>query len=451
MRRLLYKTTLALSLLPLAMYGQTEVSQEPVTLSLEDAMKYAVKHNASTKNARLDLKIQKAKNAEITGIALPQVSAKGEFNDYLNPIQSFVPAEFIGGPSGTFVAVPFTPKFSTTASASASQILFDGSVMVALQARNALIKLAEQSVSMSEEELRYNIQKSYYSFVIAQKQFKILSNSMSVIRSSVNDANAIYKEGLIEKFDVDRLTVQLNNLVSDSIRIGGMMTVVEQLLKYQLGMDMEQQIVLTDTVVDINMNTVSDLLSNADFDYQDRTEFKLMESKLNLNKYDLKRHKFSALPSLAAFGTAAYTYSTNTFADVFKEQYIFYSLVGLQLKVPIFDGMQRHNRVLQAKYAVKKSENDLENLKLAIDFNLASSRTTLKNAILASETKLRNLELAYTVLDMANKKYKAGVGSNGDVSIAQGEMLSAQNDYFQSMLDVVNAKSDIQKALGKFK
>ena len=154
MRRLLYKATLALSLLPLAMYGQTETtSQEPVTLSLEDAMKYAVKHNALTKNARLDLKIQKAKNAEVTGIALPQVSAKGEFNDYLNPVQSFVPAEFIGGPAGTFVAVPFTPKFSSTASATASQILFDGSVMVALQARNALLKLYTQSISMSEEEV----------------------------------------------------------------------------------------------------------------------------------------------------------------------------------------------------------------------------------------------------------------------------------------------------------
>lgn len=451
MRRLLYKTTLALSLLPFAMYGQTEVSQEPVTLSLEDAMKYAVKHNASTKNARLDLKIQKAKNAEITGIALPQVSAKGEFNDYLNPIQSFVPAEFIGGPSGTFVAVPFTPKFSTTASASASQVLFDGSVMVALQARNALIKLSQQSVSMSEEELRYNVQKAYYAFVIAKQQFKILTNSMAVVRSSANDMKAVYKEGLIEKLEVDKITVQLNNLISDSIRIDGMMTVVEQLLKYQMGMDMEQQIVLTDTAVDINMNTVSDMLSITDFDYQDRTEFKLMESKLNLNKYDLKRHKFSGLPSLAAFGTAAYTYSTNTFADVFKEQYIFYSLVGLQLRVPIFDGLQRHNRVVQAKYAVKKSENELENLKLAIDFNLASSKTTLKNAILASETKKRNLDLANTVLDVAYKKYKAGVGSNSEVTLAQSEMLKAQNDYFQSMLDVVNAKSDIQKALGKFK
>ncbi|MBN8671411.1 MAG: TolC family protein [Chitinophagales bacterium] len=451
MRRLLYKTTLALSLLPLAMYGQTEVSQEPVTLSLEDAMKYAVKHNASTKNARLDLKIQKAKNAEITGIALPQVSAKGEFNDYLNPIQSFVPAEFIGGPSGTFVAVPFTPKFSATASASASQVLFDGSVMVALQARNAILKLYEHSVSMSEEELRYNVQKAYYAFVIAKQQFKILTNSMRIVRSSANDVKAIYQEGLTEKLEVDKITVQLNNLISDSIRIDGMMTVVEQLLKYQMGMDMEQQILLTDTTVDINMNTVSDMLSSADFDYQDRTEFKLMESKLNLNKYDLKRHKFSGLPSLAAFGTAAYTYSTNTFSDVFKEQYIFYSLVGLQLRVPIFDGLQRHNRVVQAKYAVKKSENDLENLKLAIDFNLASSKTTLKNAIIASETKKRNLDLANSVLDVAYNKYKAGVGSNSEVTLAQAEMLKAQNDYFQSMLDVVNAKSDIQKALGKFK
>ncbi len=444
MRRIFYSLSL-LVLLPATM-----LAQETVTLSLDEAMDYAVKHNVDAKNARLDILVQKAKNAEVTGIALPNVSAKGEFNDYLNVMKSFVPAEFVGGPAGTFIAVPFMPKFSSTATGTATQVIFDGSVLVALQARNALIKLYEQNATLSEEQIRYNVQKAYYSFVIAKRQFGILNSSLATARSLSRDMQGMYDNGFIEKIEIDRTHVQLNNLVTDSIRIGSLIDVSEQLLKYQMGMKGDQVIVLTDTSIESKV-TESQAMLLDDANYDNRTEFSLLQTQLKLNQYDLKRHKLSGLPSLAAFGSAAYTYQTNTFKDLLNEQYIFYSLVGLQLKVPIFDGLQRHNRVKQAKFAVEKTQNTIEGTKLGIDFQVSQSKTTLKNALLAMQSQERNLQLASSVVDLARKKYKAGVGSNTEVSQAQTDLLQSQNNYFQSMLDMINAKSDLQKALGQFK
>ena len=211
-----------------------------------------------------------------------------------------------------------------------------------------------------------------------------------------------------------------------------MIAISEQMLKFQLGYGYGT----TNHVdryhdTDISLNSVADLLSAADFDYKDRTDYNLAESKLMLNQYDLKRHKYSGLPSLAAFGTAAYTYSTNTFADVFKEQYIFYSLGRIEPeKYQSSMVCKDTTECCKQNMLLKKSENDLENLQLAIDLNLATSRTTLKNAILASETQKRNLDLANTVLDLANRKYKAGVGSNSDVSQAQGEDAESTGQLF---------------------
>lgn len=451
MRRIIYSVSL-IALLP-----WKTMAQETISLSLEEAMDYAVKHNASAKNARLDIKLQKAKNAEVTGIALPNISGKGEFDDYIDPVKSFLPGEFFRDslnqplyPPGTFVPVQFTPKYGATASVSASQILFDGSVMVALQARNALVKLYQQTAQMTEEDVRYNVQKAYYGIVIAQKQYEILKTSLANARDMGNDIKALYDNGFAEKIDVDRTSVQINNLATDSIRIGSLMSISDQLLKYQMGMSMDKNIVLTDTAFDAKISEAADMLTD-DVAYENRSEFSLLQTQLKLNEYDLKRHKLSGLPSLAAFGTAAYNYSTNDFSKIFTEQYIFYSLVGLQLKVPIFDGLQRHNRVKQAKINIEKNKNSIENIKLTIDFQTAQSRTSLKNALLTMQSQQRNSDLANSVVNLARKKYKAGVGSNTEVTQAQTEFLQSQNNYFQAMLDVVNAKSDLQKALGQFK
>ena len=230
-----------------------------------------------------------------------------------------------------------------------------------------------------------------------------------------------------------------------------MIDIAEQLLKYQMGMDIAQPVVLTDTSIDSRLNEIPAMLVNDETDYDDRTDFTILQSQLKLQQYDYKRHRSSGLPSLAAFASGAYTYATNTFNDIFTKEYVSYALVGLQLNVPIFDGLQRHNRVKQARFNIEKAKNNIENLKLGIDFQVAQSKTTLKNAVLALQSQQRNVELATSVLDISNKKYKAGVGSNLEVTQAQSELLKAQGNYFNSMLEVFNAKSELQKARGQFK
>lgn len=451
MRRILNYTLLIAFLLPTGVSAQE--TQAPLQLSVEDAMNLAVKNNINAKNARLDRIKQDAINREVTGLALPQISSKGEYNQYPDPVKSFIPADFqpgLGLPPGSFIPVQFTPKYSTTASATASQILFDGSVMVALQAKSALTKLYERQEQFTEEQIRYNIRKAYYALVVAEKQYETMKETMKYIRTIGRETQAYYDNGLGEKIDVDRINVQVNNLASDSIKVGNIIAVSKQMLKYQMGVDLDVPIVFTDTSVEKTIEDAGDmLLDNAN--YTDRTDYMLLKSQAELNKYDLKRHRFSGMPSLAAFGTAAYTYQTNTFDDLFDKQYIFYSLVGLQLNIPLFDGWQRRSRVKQAKISLQQTRNKLDDMERSIDVETKQSKITLKNAIYTLENQQRNFQLATEVLQTARKKYNAGVGSSLEVSQAQTEMLQSQSNYFDAMLQVINAQSDLQNALGQFK
>lgn len=456
MRRLLCSLSLIALLAP--QYSFAQSNDEPLMLSLDQAMNLAIKNNIQAKNARLDKLNQKAVNAEVTGLAYPQISAKGEYNQYPDPVKSFVPGDFFRDPStgqllyppGSFVPVQFTPKYSNTASVSASQILFDGSVMVALQARQALLKLFDQKTQLTEQEIRYNIQKGYYALVVAEKQYETLKGTMKYIRTIGYETSAYYENGLTEKIDVDRINVQINNLAADSIKVGNMISVSKQMLKYQLGIDMNIPIELTDTSIENNIDDANSMLLEQ-INYTDRTDYMLLQTQLKLNQYDIKRYRMAALPSLVAIGSTAYTYQTNTFNDIFKKQYVFYSLIGLQLKVPIFDGWQRRSKLKQAKITLQQTMNTIDNLESGIDFETTQYRTTLKNALYSLENQERNFKLSKDVLETVRKKYNAGVGSSMEVSQAQTDMLNAQSNYFDALLQVINAQSDLQKSLGEFK
>lgn len=417
-------------------------------LTLGDALRYAVQNNVRIKNARVDVALQKAKNSEITGIALPQVNAKEDFNWYPEPVKSFLPSEIIGGQPGTFTPVAFTPKFGNTISLGASQIVFDGTILVALQAKSTLISLTELGVKATETDVRYNVRRAYYSLLVAQRQFQILQETISSFRQINGELAAMYKEGFIEKIEVDRSEVQLNNLTTDSLKIGNLLELSEQLLKYNMGMPIAQKIVLQDQNVLEEIDNVGNQLETS-LNYSLRTEYQQLETALKLNEYDLKRYQYKALPTLAIFGNLATTYSTNSFQEVTKpKNYVNYALVGLQLNVPIFTGFQRKYQVVQARLNIDKSRNNLELLRQSIDFETASFRSSLRNALLGVKSQERNMDLAQSVLDLSRKKYKAGVGSNLEVSQAQTELLRAQNGYFSALLDVINARNDLAKASG---
>jgi outer membrane protein TolC len=318
------------------------------------------------------------------------------------------------------------------------------------KARNTVIELARQNGQLTEENVRYNVQKAYNSLVIAHRQFDIIKSSLSSARDIAHDIAVLRQSGFAEKIDEDRSSVQVNNLATDSLKIANLLTISEQLLKFQMGMDINQPIVLTDTSVENSLSDVA-TLAEQQVDYGRRTEFSLLNTQQRLNEYNLERYKLTVIPSLSAFATGGYNTASDRIGRVFDGKYYPSLIVGLQLNVPIFGGFMRTNLIREAKLNIDKTQNNIDNIKLTINFQAEQARTTLKNTVLQMESQKRNLALANSVLDLANKKYKAGVGSNLEVNTAQTELLQAQNNYFGSLLDVVNAQADLKKALGLLK
>ena len=427
-------------------FGQ---DKQPLRMSLDECMDYAIKHSYTVKNAQLDVLIQQAQNSQTASLAYPSINGKYEFNYFPRPQQSFLNGKVFGGPDG-IVPVAFTIPFSSVGSLSASQILFDGSVLVALQARNTILELARQKAALNNEEIKYNVYKTYYSYIVAANQLDILIKSIGIARLLAHESDVAYENGLIEKIAVERNNVQINNYINDSITNANMLRTLEQLLKYQMGMDINTPIVLTETDLKEHTNTALKIL-NEETDYKSIAMYKLATTGLKLNEYNLKRYKLSALPSVVGIGSFGYNYGAEYFKDIFKiKSYESYSLVGLQVNLPIFNGFKRTYQIKESQLNIEKSRNEIENTKLAIDFQTTQARTNLRNALVQLKSQEKNIALAADVLDLAQKKYKAGVGDNVEVNLAQTSQLQTQNAYFMTLINIINAEADLKKALGMF-
>ena len=424
-------------------------AQQDTKMAIEDCIDYAIKNRNSIKNARFDEAIGKAKNDEVKGLAFPKISVDGKYQEFGNIPQSFIPGAFFGQPGG-FVAVEFTPKYGNTLSSSISQILFDGSVAVALEARKTLVGLYEINTKRSIEQVRMDVSKAYYNVQIAQERLVLLAQTTDNIKKLKNDVEAMYKSGLVEKLDVDRMAVTYNNIETEKIKLTNFVELSMQLLKFQMGMPMQQKLAIQ-KVDEASIKQLSASIDKANFQYENRLDYNLVSTQLNLNKLDAKRYKWAAMPTIVAFGNAGYNYSTSEFKNLFGSKYIFSSLWGIQASMPLFDGLQRRNKLKQAEFAKEKTKNDLATLSQAIDLEQEQASTNLKNNFLALESQKTNVNLAQSVFDLSKKKYEAGVGSNTEVIQAESSLREAQSNYYGALLNVFIAKIDLQKSLGLLK
>jgi outer membrane protein len=421
-------------------------AQQKNEFSVKQAVDYGIKNSVTVRNALIDIQIQKQTNREFTAVAYPQVSAGGTFNYFLNIPISLIPLSAFGGPEGQFRQAQFGTTFNTTGSIDASQILFDGQVFIGLKARKSAMELATKTAEVTAEQIKANIYKIYYQIAVGKKQVTSIDANIERFEKLLFDVKEIYKQGFAEKLDIDKVQVQLNNLKTEKFKIDNQLETGIAGLKFLMNMPQKETLVLTDTVSEESLK--ENILDEA-YDYKNRKEVQLLFSAIKLNEYNVKRYKLSKYPSLAAFGSYQKNAQRQNFDFFGKGDWFTTSLVGLKLSAPIFDGNARRAKMQKAKYEVQKLNNNLEQTKESIDYDVNNARITMKSAMLTIDNQKQNVTLAEKVYYTTKKKYEAGLGSNQEIYTAQTELKVAQTNYYSALYDAVIAKIDYLKAVGR--
>lgn len=449
-----------------SVYAQTEYK-----LSVQEAENLALKNVAEVKNLRIDSLKQWAQNREIVGSALPQVSGTAQLTHYLTlPLILFPSAGSTdvyrvlnqeGVKDGNGNTIPakqefainkfsFVQPWNVAAGVSLNQLLFQPDVFVGLIARKTSMEYAKENIKVAEDKTREQVQKAYYQVLIAEQQLTVLQQTLQRLEKLVADQEQLYKNGFIEKLDIDKTTVSVNNTRSTETQLKNVIELGYASLKFTLGLAQSDKLILSDKLTPelIKQNTLDD----GSFDYGNRSEIRLLNQVQKLQQLDVKRYKLGYIPTLAFFYQFQQQGVLNkNFSTFLGSNWFWYNsnLVGLNLNVPIFDGLQRKYKIKQAQYTLEKTNNIIDNTRKAIDFERNASQINLRNAIINMDAQQKNLELAERVYNTTKKKYEQGVGSSFEVLTADTELQRAQGNYFEAMYQAVVAKISYLKATGK--
>ena len=187
--------------------------------SAKESVEYAMKNNVQVKNALVGINIQEQTNRELTAAAYPQVNGSVGLTDFLKIPVNLLPGELAGQPAGTFIPVQFGTKWSGNYGINASQILFDGQVFVGLRARKTAMTYARQNAEVTNELIKANVYKIYYSLVVSKKQMEVIDVNIERAKKLLEDTRLLYKNGFAENLDIDKVNVNVSNLLTEKIKL----------------------------------------------------------------------------------------------------------------------------------------------------------------------------------------------------------------------------------------
>ena len=456
----------------LAITGSNKIfaQQPPVThaFTIQQCIDYAHTNNVQVKNALLDYEIQVQTNRGITAAAYPQISASAATTYYPKvPVQIF--PNFIsaatyavlqqeGVKNGTgqpivspgdfgFIAASFGTKWNASGTVTLSQMLFDGQVFVGLQARKASLEYATKGAEVTEENVKVNIYKVYYQLAVSKTQIQQIDANIDRAAKFLHDTKAMFDNGFQEKLDVDKATVQLSNLQTLKLKTQNSIDNGYAGLKFLLGMPEKDSLALTDDVTEETVK--NNMLQPWDSAYADRKDYQYLQVANQLNAFNIKRYKYTYLPTAKINSSYAEQAARNQFNFFGKGDWFPSWFIGLNINIPIFDGFEKASNVRKSQLQYQQTQNQLDYLKISISNDVVQAQNNFKSAVVTLDYQKQNMALATQVYEQTKKKYETGTGSNLEVSNAQADLITAQANYVSAMYDAVVARVDYLKAIGK--
>ena len=295
--------------------------------------------------------------------------------------------------------------------------------------------------------IKTNIYKIYYQLVVSKTQVELLEANIQRLEKLQHDTKIIFENGFAEKLDVDKLNVALTNLRTEKGKVMNSISNGYYGLKVLMGMPVKDELVLTDLLTEEQIK--DGILEASIYKYEDRKEFQYAQIGKELNEFNIKRYKLSQIPTISLSGQYAKNAQRNKWNFLGKGDWFTISSVNLNMSIPIFNGFYTKSKIQQTRIDLRKTENQIEALKLSIDSEVETAKNNYRSAISTMDYQKKNMELAETVYQQTKKKYEVGTGSQTEINAAQVELKTAQTSYITALYDAVIARIDFLKATGK--
>lgn len=418
------------------------------SFSLEEAVNYALDSSYTAINARRDVAKALKQKWETTADGLPQINGSVDYQNQLKQPVTFIPAEFSGGEPGTFTPVTFGAKQSANLTATLSQVIFDGSYLVALKASTAFLEFSENANEKTRLEVRKGVINAYGGVLLTEESVSIVEKNIDAITDNLSETQALYEEGFAEEEDAEQLQItklQLENQLSNTKRQAD---IAKQMFNLALGIPVNAPVVFKDGLEQLTLENVSLEISEQELAVEENVDYKIADNLTKQRELELKLEKSKALPSVNAF----VNYGTQTQDDDFvffdsDTRWFQSSIFGVSINVPIFSSLKRSARTQRAAIALDQAQTDLEQTIQQIQLDTDRARSDYQFAIESYQTAQKNLELAERIENKNQIKFREGISTSFDLRQAQTQLYNAQQELLQSMVNVITTKAELETVL----
>jgi outer membrane protein TolC len=438
-------------------FGQDK--KEIFKLSISDAQAFALKNNRTIKSAKIDVSSMDKQIWANIATGLPQ------FNFDANYQHQFVVPELNLGPyldvnslpdgivnkSDLLNAYKNSPSFAlgvknnTVFNFTISQLIFSGEYIVGLQASKVVKQVTEKALVKIENQTEETVATTYYLVLVLDENARVLRESLKSTDQTYSDLVKMNQEGFNEETDVDQMKIGRSNILTLITSIDAQKELSMKLLKYQLGIGFDQPVLLTDSLPGIIEQGNIKYLSSPEFDVKNSIDYKMISDQEKVSSLLLKRQQSKQLPTISGF----YRHQEQSNMPAFN--FAVKDIIGVTLSLPIITSGLRNANIGMAKYDLMKTRLNKENIEQGLILEFETARSSYQTAFSNFTTNKESMLLSKKVYDKTVIKYKEGVSTSFELTQNQAQFLTAESNYYNSVLSLLNDQAKLDRILSTSK
>ena len=439
--------------------GSAQDSKPLLKLSISEAQEFALQNNRAIRSARIDVSSMDKQIWSNIATGLPQFNFDANYqHQFVIPQLSFGPVLDLNSlPDGNVTKanlqdaykdsppISLGVKNNTVLNFTISQLIFSGEYLVGLQASKVVKQVTEKSLVKTEAQTKETVATTYFLVLVLEENARVLRESLLSTDKTYSDLVKMNQEGFNEETDVDQMKIGRSNIQTLITSIEAQKELSLKLLKYQLGIGFDQMVVLTDSLPGIINQGTTQYLATPEFNAKNSIDYLMISDQEKISTLMLKRQQSKLLPTISAF----YRHQEQTNMPAFN--FAVKDVAGVTLTLPIVTSGLRLANIGQAKYDLMKTRLNKDNVEQGLVMEFETAKSGYKTAYSNYTTNKESMELSRKVYDKSVIKYKEGVSTSFELTQNQAQFLTAESNYYNSVLSLLNAKAKLDRILSQNK
>lgn len=419
-------------------------AEGPIAFSLVEAQKFAVENNYDTLKSQMNVTATEKKIRETVGAGLPQISTSLAYTNNIELVTMLIP-DFFNDPND-MIEIQFGTQHNATLNLQVQQLVFNGSYFVGLATSRIFKRLATEGLKQTKLDVMETVSQTYSLILISQESERIIQRNLQNLEKTLYEVRELYKEGFLEETDADVIQISVTALKNSLQNLQKQTETVYQLLKFQMGIDLSEEIKLTNSLEDIiSEQDIKKALSGS-FDLEDNVDYRLIQTQEKLAEMNLKNEKAQYWPTVGAYYSLSYMAQRNKFSFLnFDEKWYRSQAVGVNLNIPVFRSGAQKARVQQASIALDQAHQTTLQVSQGLLLEEAQAKNSLSSAYENYINVKDNMALSKKVYDKTLIKYQEGLASSTDLTQANDRYLAAQANYIQALSELLGAKNALDR------